>query len=427
MSKIPIDYVDGGIGHSATKFVAADARAIAQKVNWLYEKEDNPDNLTAGSVSTAYAVTAVSYAPGAVASSIPGAIIAADMGVVADRSGKVSLLGAKPTPFGQPGTACYAPNWCAHNDGTSGSVNWATSAWGLDFWVDGTTSVEFACYTMFASGYSPGLDVWIDDRKLSINPLTISTSTLSANALNTFKINFGSVGRHRVRLHMDFLAIGKIWVSSTGTIWPAHIGGPRVIILGDSWAGYVTNSGYGAGGWPRYCMNILGWRDWWDAAIPGTGPNTPVGGFPNYKSRVTSDVVPSGADVVIIGTVGNDMFAGRTATQIASDVTTLITACNGMATKPFVLVYSGTPDATNATIDNALQTACAAGGAAFQSGWFGTLYDRSGALIRTETPFITAANRASYIPGGDIHLNDNGAAYIGNRMASTLMAGLKAA
>jgi hypothetical protein len=416
MTKQRTNYADGGVTPSATKFVAADANAVSSKLNWLYETQDLPDGLTVTGLSS-YTTAAITNVAGASTTSIAGGVVGADLAVTADRTGKVSLLGTTSTKLGQPLAGCYAANWCAHSDGTSGTANFPTGAWGVDFFVDGTQYVEFNCVGTYSSGYTPGLDVWIDERKISATPLSVTSGTWSANTYNTFKINFGTTGLHRVRVYMDLISLGKIWVGAAGTIWPAPANSPRWIVLGDSWSGYITNAGFGTGGWPRTMGNLLGWRDYWDAAIPGSGPNQPVGGYPNYKTRSVNDVVPSGADVVIIGTVGNDMFNSRNATQIASDITTILNTVSAMSSQPYIIVYTGTYDATSAAIDTALQPACA-GKAAFISGWYGTLYDKAGNLVRTETPFITTANHATYIPGGDIHLTDTGAKYVGYRMAS---------
>jgi YVTN family beta-propeller protein len=362
----------------------------------------------------AAAATVTAGTAGVSTTSIAGGVEAANMSAPA---GKIGIMGAVPSNLVKLGGGYYGPNWKTASDGSVGTATAVTSSFGVDMWVTNTRYVEFSAYAVG----SPYLQIWVDDQKLTDLPFA---PTWNASGPNTIKIDFGegNTGLHRVRVMAAGTAIGKVWTEASGSVWSPVASGPRLFVLGDSMTqGYIYNTGGELGTWlPRFA-ELTGIRDYWNGGIGGTGYAVTNGGYTNYQTRASTEAVPSGADIVIVGTPNNDIYTGRTPVQIAADVDAVITTLQSAPNRPRIIILgpvdpSGVNGSTFTDVEAAIISAIG-GRAAYISGVGGPLIGFSGeTVLASTTPWITTANKAFYIGADSTHPNDAGHAYIAYRM-----------
>ncbi|MEV5360570.1 GDSL-type esterase/lipase family protein [Micrococcus luteus] len=355
---------------------------------------------------------AVTFGTGA-ATTISGGVEAANLGSPA---GKLALIGTNAAGLDQPVAGVWAANWKAAADGTSGTLLYPTTSFGVEFWVVGTRYVELNIMTV----PGPYIQFWVDDRKTSDLPLTSGT-WVDYNA-NTVKLDLGDASMHKVRVMMNGIALGKVWTQANGTVFASEPEpGRRFMVVGDSHsAGTVKNTGYELGAWLPIFANLAGIADYWNGAIAGTGPNQTSTGYPNYKTRATQDVVPNIPDVVLVAGWLNDKVNGRSAANIAADMTTIITTIKvGSPATRIIVGGSIDPAGANGTdytnIDAAVKSVCATAGVEFVSPTTGEIVSAAGTVLRTTAPWINTANKAALIGDDNLHYIDVGAKYMAAR------------
>jgi lysophospholipase L1-like esterase len=229
---------------------------------------------------------------------------------------------------------------------------------------------------------------------------------------------------------MSALALMSVYTEPAGRVWAAKPTGPRLFVLGCSITQGATavtaNTGFENGTWLHRFANLAGLADVWNGGQAGTGPNTTSGGFANYKTRVTTQLVPANPDIVIVDPWFNDFGASRTKTQITADITTILTTIESNLPAVKVIVMGGV-DPTGTTnmaamtdIDNTtdgVESACRAHGAGFVSGVTGRIVGFNGSVLGTTKEWITPANKALYISTLDnLHPTDAGHEMIAYQM-----------
>jgi hypothetical protein len=357
----------------------------------------------------------VSYGAGSSTTSIANGVVTASLSAPA---GKLGLIGTDADSLVAVRSGIYGPNWKAWFDGTSGAAPYPTSSFGVDFWVSGSQNVEFQ--TANANGTPSYIQLWVDDRMVNI-PMQ---PPWAANTTNTLKINLGDTGLHRVRLMTSSTGIGAVWTGPNGVIIAADPAGPRLFVLGDSMTeGYGYNTGGELGTWLPQFARAVGIHDYWNGGRGGTGFVRTNGLTPNFITRAGTEVVPSHADIVIVGSWWNDKAAGRTSSEIAAAVGSVLATISAMPNQPYVIVL-GAPDVAAGVngqdflaIEAAVKPVVRSYGAAFVSPINGAVIDGAGNTLAVDGPWFTAQNRAAYInPFDNLHANDAGHSYIAMRM-----------
>jgi len=362
----------------------------------------------------------VTFASSASTTSIPGGV---SLAALTSPAGKVKTLGADPSDLvaigGQAGQ--LAPAWRVFSDGTSGTTG-PTSPLGLDFYVCATRYVEFKAWS-YAGG---AVLIYVDDEPLSAVPMVPSPWT--DNAFNTFKIDLGDAKTHRIRVLTHSMGISTIWGQAAGTIWAPSDVVTRLAVLGDSMTeGTGMNTGTTIGTWLEKFANMAGIRDWWNGGVGGTGPNLTNGSYPNFKSRATTNIVGTDANIVFVGGYLNDKASGRTASQIATDYETIIATLKAMPTNPLIICF-GSPDPTGVNgsdftaVDAAVKAKCVAAGAAWVSLVTGEVINTAGQVVLLNGAWITAANKSTFIGADNLHPNNAGHEYIASRMLAAYLA-----
>ena len=369
-------------------------------------------DLPAPSVIDAIAPLTTTIVANTSATSIASGVVAASMPAP---GGLLSMIGCKATDLvNASGSGLYAPRWKAASDGTSGSVAFNTSSFGVDLMVAGSRYIEF----QVAVSGSYAIKILVDDKPITDFPVV---PAWAANVSNTVKVDLVDVNPHRVRLMVNNAAIGNVWVSPGGAIWATKLKGPRLFVLGDSLTqGTQYNTGLELGTWLHRFAAHLGIDDYWNGGIAGTGPTTPASGYPAYTTRATNDAVPSGADIVIVGSHYNSRT--DTAANVQAAMSSIISALQAMPSAPQIVVF-GAPDPTGVNaapfpaMDSAVAATCAAKGVAYISPLTGLVFSSSGVQVFAGGPWFTAANKGSFISAGDnVHPTDAGHKYFERRM-----------
>jgi GDSL-like Lipase/Acylhydrolase family len=362
------------------------------------------------------------------ATTIASGVEAANM---VSNSGYFGLVGTTNANMATVSTYFKGPGWKDNYAGGGfGSV--VTGNWAVDIWVGGSRYIEFTVgRTDYSAVTQYSYRVWVDGRKKTNLPVV--TGLGSNGQPSTIKVDLGAatINPHRVKLEMSGLALMNAFVEPAGSIWAAKPTGPRLFVLGCSITqgptAVAANTGFENGTWLHRFANLVGLQDVWNGGEAGTGPNTTSGSFANYKTRVTSQVIPANPDVVIVDPWFNDFGASRTKAQITADIQTIITTIKAGLPNTAIIVMGGvdptgtTNMATMTDIDNAtdgVEKVCVTNKVAFVSGVTGRIigFDSATPLAVT-TPWITPANKATYISSLDnLHPTDAGHEMIAYRM-----------
>jgi len=148
---------------------------------------------------------------------------------------------------------------------------------------------------------------------------------------------------------------GGVRTQPTDTIWkPASVGGPRCIILGDSYTGGTGADASGITGWAQKFAAIMGWPDTWAAGVGGSGYLN-AGQGTTFRSRVAADITANNPDIVIVAGGHND--TSYTTAAIQAEAALLFAAIKSGSPKAKLIVV-GPMGAANAQASYAaMQTA----------------------------------------------------------------------
>lgn len=343
--------------------------------------------------------------------SIASGITAADMAAAAPNAlmdGKVGLIGCKRSHLYAVAAGYYGPSW---RQDTSGVYNHSSGApstpWGIRFFSYNTRYVEI----LGGLGAVGEIKTFIDGRQFTLEPESPTWTNGSAN--NKYKLDFGAgnAGRpHEIEMWFHWSwSLAKIFTEAGGYVHKALPVGAKWGYLSDSLGDIDTlyTGDHLAMYFPRL-MRSLGVQDFYLDSVGGTGFGVTTGSYSKYTTRMTNNAaVYDDLDWLVAGTWFNDKSQGRTAVQIAGDVTTTITNAAGFAKKPRLIILGVyDPNGVNGTgytdIDATCITACA-GSAAYISMAQGKVYGFSGNLLLNNGPLITTVNRTTAIGGDNIH------------------------
>lgn len=337
---------------------------------------------------------------------------------VSPPSAQLAYLGARASDLiNVQGSGGYGNKWK-----NGGAATTSTAPWGTQFRVAKTRYVEFQVAPI---GNDASVRLFVGGVEHQTVPMVFPSFQL--NVFNTIRVDLGPEPRPSpVTIRLDLSAnmlLGQVWVDQNATIAPVYERGMRYLFHGDSVTqGETQNTGGELGSYVGYMSRYLGSADIWNSGVRGTGPNTTSTNGGNFKTRATTDVANSAADVVVVAGFFNDRSAGRTPALVAADMATTVDTILAMSNKPLVIV-TGSPDPTGgsnatewATFDSAIQTAMQARGVAYVSQSTGQVTSGTGAVLAVQGPWI-AAGAPSWMLGNDnLHPNDLGHQYIAARM-----------
>lgn len=308
------------------------------------------------------------------------------------------------TPF--PNTELYQP--VSRYDYTWGSPPYYAVEFGTDAQV-----FEFVVkWQSAATQYR----LSIDGRK--VTDLTQAVGGTSAGSRYTVKFDLGSSAPRRIRIDFYFAPFGGIHVGPADSVWKTPFTGDRLMVMGDSiTGGSDENTGSGAGTWAHRFARLLGYTDYWNHSIGGTG-YVAAGGDVVFGDRVDGDVIAYAPDRIIIAGGVNDAAAWAGVPNAAREVFRAVST--GLDAYTVVMgCYSSqaVPSDGQTAVDEALRAEARAARLPFISPLTGGVYDASGALLALTGQWITQANRAGYVGADGVHPTDAGHEYIAHRMA----------
>jgi lysophospholipase L1-like esterase len=231
-------------------------------------------------------------------------------------------------------------------------------------------------------------------------------------------------GRNTIRVEGSGASIRAVRVPVGAGVWPVNLGGPKMVIVGDSFivASVLTDADRAAaGGFAQQVGYALGVPNTVCQGIAGTGLLSTNGGTkPTYRQRI-GDLTAEAPDIVWIWGSINDF--GQTAAAIQAELTTYLAAIKSalpkalvIATAPPDMVGSGANGLNVANVENGMSPACSAASVPYSA-------------LRIDAPMTgtghvgaTAGNgnRDFYTGSDDLHPAGAGMAYIGRRAAVVL-------
>ncbi|MGW0468330.1 SGNH/GDSL hydrolase family protein [Streptomyces sp. NPDC003027] len=279
------------------------------------------------------------------------------------------------------------------------------SAWAFEFVTTADVFEMRFKYISAASTYK----LTVDGRPNTNYPVSVGGTT--AGSGHMLKVAFSSAATRRIRIDLFSVPFGGIYIGPSYQLWRPVTAGGRFMALGDSITdGSSQNSGQGVGTWLYRAARMLGITDVWDQARGGTGYITP-GSYATFGDRLTADVVAYSPDVLIIKGGYNDASGSQPSIQAAA-ASLYSAAKTALPTTQIVVVGPLAPTASSAAslvnTDNTLKTEAQTAGLPYVSLITGETRNGAGAVISTQSPFITSANVATAIGGDGVHPTDVG-------------------
>ncbi len=132
-------------------------------------------------------------------------------------------------------------------------------------------------------------------------------------------ITFPDVRTRRIRLEMSGTNFMGLTIGPNDSVWKPQVGGPRVIVAGDSYTEGTGASYGGASGWVRSFAHTLGLDDVWASGVGGTGFVNPGINPPTTMKMLDriGDITNYDPDIVIWAMGHND--AGYTKAQTQAE------------------------------------------------------------------------------------------------------------
>ncbi|MDB5448753.1 MAG: hypothetical protein JWQ97_4070 [Phenylobacterium sp.] len=156
-------------------------------------------------------------------------------------------------------------------------------------------SVTYTCLTLGESFYHDGryLEVFNNNTTGEFIKVNDQYITLTPYTSKYVLIDFGSVARRRIDVIANNPSFQAVYVGANDSIDPAPVRGPRVLMVGDSFAGQGIKS------FTTFLGDALGWDDIINTGVGGTGYlATNVGLGPTYCQRVQHDIIAENPDIV---------------------------------------------------------------------------------------------------------------------------------
>jgi lysophospholipase L1-like esterase len=174
-------------------------------------------------------------------------------------------------------------------------------------------------------------NLWIDGKPVSAEPVPQSSiAALTAGSLYLRRVDFGSRGHHTVRIYLEAMLFGGIWLAKADTLQPPTTGDSLLHLhIGDSYSSTgingPSNDTYRAqDNFVFRFARRLGIANIWNDGYGGTGVvATQSGTVPAYGTR--SAGWPASADTITVEGSINDSFmiTGATLTGAALQAATV--------------------------------------------------------------------------------------------------------
>lgn len=264
---------------------------------------------------------------------------------------------------------------------------------GYDFYHDGQI------FELVFQQNSTYIMIKVDDQFVSLTPQSVGTT---GGHLGYIKVAFGSVARRRISVIGWNTALYAINVGQTDSLDPAPIRGPRLIVVGDSFAAGVGATGTSANGVATWLGESLGCDDAWASGVGGTGLlATNSGVAPTYRGRIIRDVINQNPEIVLLfgcPSINDNAF---TPSQISAEATLLFQQL--VSSLPNTIIFAA-PDASggvNLVTGNQIALKNAAKAAATATGViYLDLLEYPIFPANSPAPFITTGTLTSGISAG---------------------------
>lgn len=231
-------------------------------------------------------------------------------------------------------------------------------------------------------------------------------------------------GVNRVTVEGDGVAVRTIRVPITNGVWPSNPSGPKMVVVGDSFAlaTVLSNAEYAAsGGFAQNIGYLLGLPNTVEQGISGTGVvNTVSATKPTYQERI-GDLTAEAPDIVWVWGSVNDI--GQSGVQAAT--LAYLQAVRTALPNAFVLMTSPTDQVGSAgnitnltTLEGSYSAACTGAGVPFINLRTGAPMIGTGYVGHT----VGDGNRDVYTGSDDIHPAGAGMKYVAGRAAPLIQA-----
>ena len=193
------------------------------------------------------------------------------------------------------------------------------------------------------------------------NPVSVG-STTGAGTGATFTLTWGAKNSVRRERKIELFFSRDTWfqglnVGQYDTVRPASACGPRVVLIGDSIpSGFHTYRPQAS--FAAQAMAMLGVEDWWVSGLPGTGWLTASGSSVKLRDRLSTDINPLKADLIVIAGFGYNDNA-QSASPLQTEVETTLSALLAANPMSYVVHIGSFIGNSTGTPSSALRTAIA--------------------------------------------------------------------
>lgn len=280
-------------------------------------------------------------------------------------SGNFNLLGGD-------WSSALGGTWPNNNASTGRTATWSTgTTYNANWYGGGLAVVECVCTGQY---FEPKIAQISSRWRLVVDGEYVTLPVYTSGGVYRTLIDFGSAASRTIRLESissqaaDVKFMGAS-CESTATITATATPADRLLIVGDSFMGTtgLTDPAFAAGGLAYPISKELGFSDYWNSYIGGTGWEQ-AGVAPdkfNLDDRWTTDVVGADPTVAIIAVGLNDVNDGNDAAievMVAAKLDELRTAapnCLVHVFGPYDVNAPGAPQTGFAGLQTALSNACA--------------------------------------------------------------------
>lgn len=233
--------------------------------------------------------------------------------------------------------------------------------------VEGTTRIEYMTdapnfeIMLVASGWP---------YRIRVNGLLTdgggARADLEGGGGAVYRLTLSSLtGINRITVEGPSIQMKGVRVPNTYAVWPSTVGGPKALILGDSFVQGNPMTDADGSTPAAYAYNLaclLGFPNAVQSGVAGTGLLATNGSTrPTYRSRVTADVLPEAPDWVhICGSVNDESLPGLQAEQTALIIALRAALPNVVLTAASPVNRTVAKTAADVAVGTAMAAACAA-------------------------------------------------------------------
>jgi lysophospholipase L1-like esterase len=174
---------------------------------------------------------------------------------------------------------------------------------------------------MVGNGSQATFCVKVDDEYVSLTPVNVPT----AGNFYYYNVTFAAAAWRRIDIVANqFLLFTGVYTGLTDSVQRCDLRGPRVVMVGDSLTEGSGALNGGGSSLAQRAMEALGWDNFIQSGVGGTGLLQTLGSSTNYRGRFSADVLPYLPDVVVVQGSTNDSSGGFTPTQMGDEVTQIV-------------------------------------------------------------------------------------------------------